>query len=53
MQFLRKFFQIFGNFDWEKYMITIYGPVRVQNFYERLRDEFGFDMHLLAINERM
>lgn len=53
MQFLKKFFSIFGNFDWQKYMVTIYGPVREQNFYERLRDEFGFDMQLLAINERM
>lgn len=44
MQFLKKFFSIFGNFDWQKYMVTIYGPVREQNFYERLRDEFGFDM---------
>lgn len=28
IQFFKKFFEIFGSFDWEKYMITIYGPVR-------------------------
>jgi hypothetical protein len=34
-------------------MITIYGPVRQQNFYDKLRDECNFDMNQLALNERM
>ena len=33
-------------------MITIYGPVRIQNFYDRLRDECNFDMNQLAMQER-
>jgi hypothetical protein len=45
MQFLRKFFHVFGNFDWDKYMITIFGPIRIQGWYERLRDEFNFDVN--------
>jgi hypothetical protein len=52
MQFLRKFFNVFGSFDWDKYMVTVYGPVRIQNFYDRLRDEFNFDINALAISER-
>lgn len=53
MQFLRKFFHVFGNFDWDKYMITIFGPIRIQGWYERLRDEFNFDINLLALSERL
>ena len=34
-------------------MVTIYGPVRIHGFYERLRDEFDFDLHKLALAERM
>ena len=25
----KKFFEIFDNFDWDKYMITIFGPIRI------------------------
>ena len=53
MEFVRKFFEVLGTFDWDKYMITIFGPVRIQNFYDRLRDECNFDMNLLALNERI
>ena len=49
----RKFFEVFGEFDWDKYMITIFGPIRLNNFYERLRDDCNFDVHQLAINERI
>lgn len=53
IQFFGKFFEIFGEFDWDKYMITIYGPVRRVNFQHKLRDECHFDMNQLAMNERM
>lgn len=52
IQFFNKFFEIFGEFDWDKYMITIYGPVRRHNFQNKLRDECLFDMNRLALNER-
>lgn len=52
LKFFRKFFQFFSEFDWDKYIITIFGPVRVQNFYERLRDECNFDLTKLALKER-
>ena len=53
IKFFRKFFEVFGNFDWDKHMITIFGPIRILNFYERLRDECGFDINKLALKERM
>ena len=34
-------------------MVTIFGPVRIQNIYDRLRDEFSFDHDLLALSDRM
>jgi hypothetical protein len=34
-------------------MVTIFGPIRINNFYERLRDECNFDTHKLAIIERI
>ena len=43
MQFFNKFYEIFGHFDWDKYMVSIYGPIRIQNFYDKLRGG-GFDM---------
>ena len=45
MEFLRTFFKVFSQFDWDKYIVTIYGPIRIQNFYDRLRDECNFDMN--------
>lgn len=53
MQFFKKFFQILGDFDWDKHLITIYGPIRIQNLYDKLRDECNFDLNQLALNERM
>jgi len=37
MEVFRKFFEVLGNFKWDEYIITIYGPVKVQNFHDRLR----------------
>jgi len=48
-----KFFEVLGDFDWDKYILTIYGPIRITNFYERLRDECNFDISLLVLKERM
>jgi DNA polymerase sigma len=45
MQFFRKFFEILGDFDWDKHLITIYGPIRIQNLYDKLRDECNFDLN--------
>ena len=52
MAVLRCFFEVFGEFDWEQHMVTIYGPVRLQGFYDRLRDNFDFDLDRLAMSER-
>ena len=52
-QFFEKFFEFFGTFDWDKYMITIFGPIKHQNVYEKLRDECNFDLNQLAMNERL
>ena len=52
MAVLKCFFEVFGEFDWDTHMVTIYGPVRLQGFYDRLRDHFDFDLERLAMSER-
>ena len=41
MDVFRKFFEVWGgtNFDWDQNLITIYGPIKTINFYERLKNE--------------
>jgi hypothetical protein len=41
MDVYRKFMELWGNFDWDKNIITIYAPVKSVNFYERLKNEVG------------
>jgi hypothetical protein len=36
---IRKFFQVWGSFDWESNIITIYSPIKTFNFYEKLKSE--------------
>ena len=38
MDVFKKFFQIWSRFDWENNIVTIFGPIRAINFYERLKD---------------
>lgn len=52
MDVFRKFFLIFGSFDWESYHLTIYGPVKACNFYERLK-ECNMDLDRLVMLEKM
>jgi hypothetical protein len=35
----RRFLQVWGRFDWEQNLITMYSPIKAANFYERLRNE--------------
>lgn len=53
VEVFRKFFEILGGFNWDEYIITIYGPVRVQNFHDRLRGQCDYDIVKLALKERM
>jgi hypothetical protein len=53
MDVFRKFFQLWGSFDWDSYLITMYSPIRTVNYYERLRNECNFEMDRLALLERM
>ena len=53
MEFFRKFFQVFGNFDFDHYMVTIYGPVEMTTAYDRLRNECNYDMTLMGLKARM
>ena len=39
MDVFKKFFKVLGNFDWDTYMVSIYGPIRAFNFYDRLKHE--------------
>lgn len=54
MDFLRKFFDVFGKFDWDEQIITIYGSIRKQGlkWQDRLKDEFNFDISAMAMSER-
>lgn len=39
MDVFKIFFKIWGQFDWDNSIITIYNPLKALNFYERLRNE--------------
>ena len=43
---LRKFFQIWGQFDWDSNIITIYSPIKTINFYERLKNEVRLNLFI-------
>ncbi len=49
----RKFFSVWGIFDWDSFLITLYSPIRIDHYYERLRDECNFEMDRLALLERI
>lgn len=51
MDVVKKFFKVWSRFDWDNNIVTIYGPVSVSNFYEKLRD-CQFDVERLALLER-
>jgi hypothetical protein len=53
MDVFRKFFQIWGSFDWDSNIITMYSPIKSANYYEKLRNECNFEMDRLALLERM
>lgn len=53
MDVFKKFFEILGPFKWDEYIISIYGPIRIQNFHDKLRSQFDFDIVKLALNERL
>ena len=36
---MRVFFKIWGKFDWDNNISTMYTPIKTLNFYERLRNE--------------
>jgi len=52
MEVVRLFFLYFGQFEWESNMITIYGAIKTPNFYDRLKNEFCFDIRKFALHER-
>lgn len=46
------FFKIWGSFDWDNNLITMYNPIKTLNFYDRLKQECNFDMDKFALIER-
>lgn len=52
MKVFRKFFEVLGSFKWDDHIITIFGPIRIQNFHDRLRSQFDYDIVKLALKER-
>jgi poly(A) polymerase Pap1 len=53
MDVFRRFFQVWGTFDWEAHLVTMYSPIKTVNYYERLRNECNFEMDRLALLERI
>ena len=47
----RKFFQVFGRFEWDKYILTLYGPIEKEGFYESLMARNN-DAEALALEQR-
>src|SRR5687768_10222449 len=39
MDVFRKFFEVWGSFDFDTNIITLYSPIKGHNFFDRLRDE--------------
>ena len=39
MDVFKKFFQIWGTFDFDSYLVSIYGPVYAHGFYDKLKNE--------------
>lgn len=49
----RKYFSFFATFDWERQMLSIYGPVSAHNVCDRSRVQSEIDIEKLAIAERV
>ena len=45
-----KFFEVFGKFNWQNQILTIYGPIEKEGFYEKLEAR-NFDVEALALEE--
>ena len=53
LEVFKLFFWYFGNtFDWDQTMVSIFGPIKTLNFYDRLKTEFSFDLDKFALSER-
>lgn len=53
IQVIRHFFHVFGEFDWDKYMLTVFGPIKLQGFHERLKDDFDYDLVKFSMMDRL
>lgn len=42
MDVFKKFFQVWGVFDWDSNLISIYSPIKMPNFYDKLKNEVKF-----------
>jgi hypothetical protein len=39
MDVFKKFFEVWGDFDWDSNFISLYSPIKTHNFYDRLKSE--------------
>ena len=39
MDVFRKFFEVWGNFDWFSNIVTVYSPISNFNFYDNLKEK--------------
>ena len=39
MDVFKKFFKVWGTFDWDSNIVSIYAPIKAHNFYDNLKSE--------------
>jgi hypothetical protein len=47
-----KYFSFFSSFDWERYMLSVYGPINTLSVCDRSKNQSEIDIERLAITER-
>lgn len=47
-----KYFSYYSTFDWERQMLSVYGPVNYLNVCDRSKNQSEIDVEKLALSER-
>lgn len=48
MDVFKKFFQVWGAFDWDSNIVSIYTPIKAHNFYDNLKSEVSLPLQLYS-----
>ena len=61
MNVFRKFFEVWGDFDWVGFIVSVYAPIRNFNFYDTLKEkvilsvntqQYHFNVDAMILEER-